>query len=56
MVNYDVHTTKWANAYKDLPDSIIKIVDGIKNLSIEKKIISSILIITRSDFISIGNH
>jgi hypothetical protein len=38
-VNDDVHTTKWANASKDLPDSIIKIVDGIKKLSIEKKII-----------------
>lgn len=38
-VNDDVHTTKWANGSKDLPDSIIKIVDGIKKLSIEKKII-----------------
>jgi hypothetical protein len=38
-VNDDVHTTKWANASKDLSDSIIKIVDGIKKLSIEKKII-----------------
>ncbi|HEY7571217.1 MAG TPA: hypothetical protein VH796_07610 [Nitrososphaeraceae archaeon] len=38
-VKDDVHTTKWANASKDLPDSIIKIVDEIKKLSIKKKII-----------------
>jgi hypothetical protein len=38
-VKDDVHTTKWANASKGLPDSIVKIVDEIKKLSIEKKII-----------------
>ena len=38
-VEDDIHTTKWANASKDLPASIIKIVDEIKKLSIEKKII-----------------
>jgi hypothetical protein len=38
-VNDDVHTTKWANTPKDLPDSLIKIVEMIKKVSTEKKII-----------------
>jgi|SRR5215831_531154 len=38
-VNNDVHTTKWAITSKDLPDCLIKIVDMIKKVSTEKKII-----------------
>jgi hypothetical protein len=38
-VNDDVHTTKWTNTSKDLPDGLMKIVDVIKKLSAKKKII-----------------
>jgi hypothetical protein len=38
-VGDNVHTTGWTDSSKDMPDSIIKIVNGIKRIVSKEKIV-----------------
>ena len=38
-VRNNVHTTRWTDSSKDMPDSIIKIVKGIKRIVSKEKIV-----------------
>ena len=38
-VGNNVHTTRWTDSSKDMPDSIIKIVKGIKRIVSKEKIV-----------------
>jgi hypothetical protein len=38
-VGVNIHTTGWTGASKDIPESIIKIVNGIKKIVSKEKIV-----------------